>query len=386
MVTLPNFTVYLKHHLTKHHTSAVPHPSDPRAAPSSLPRPFTIGDLLAAKRLARFAGRLAQRRAGEKRQARVRSARGLPPAKAGGGEAWVGEMGEGGLEGRRSGGAGGTSGFLPPPSSAGGSPAGTKRGRGEEGRRAEEKVLGGGELEKAVRRVFVEGLQEMRKKGVIVVAEPEEDGRLGMVGVEDDGEGVGSFEVSERSIEGSSWGSSAAWDSSAASTKAPVAEDFWLAKLRGGDDNQATPKATRSTRLDLPTPRPSLHLPPSATRPTTPTSANLSTASWTTSALHALDPDAFLLVTPSFLARRLAEILAPAGGARLTEHEVRVRLARDERWRAVAECSEVVGRARREAEEGWEGRLGGSSGGGASAGRGPQAEREAAVFGGGGWR
>ena len=380
MLTTTNFLVYLKQHLNKYHVSRVPGRT-PHDAPHELPCAFTIANLAGAKKLARFATRLAQKRAAEKRQGRVRSVRGLPALPARGGEAWIkAPEREGVLERRDAGSRGGTSGFLPPPSVDPSRDEGErKRQRSERGR--EEKALSGAELDKAVRRVFVEGLQEMRRKGVIVTADPEEDERLGGEGLEGEGKGeeLGSFELSERTIEGISWSSN--WGASASTIETPAVEDFWLARLQAGD-TQATPKASRSVRLELPTPRTST-VPTRSATPANPipnaSLGNLSTASWATSAAHALDRDAFLLVTTSFLARRLGEVLdAPSGAgrgeARLTDHEVRIRLARDERWRGVAECSELVEKARRELEQG---RTGGGGG------RGPQAERERAVWGGG---
>ncbi|GAA6001037.1 uncharacterized protein JCM10292_006343 [Rhodotorula paludigena] len=199
-LTLSNFIIYIRHHLSKHYirtvsvpsSSAPSSPATPRASSSNwhtcastaagpstaeYSLPFTLSDLVANSHLALFARRLAQERAlvaqrTKAARARTRSQRGVFAVQAGTispsskGAAWVAPgNGRGAARGGRGEVRSGAAGLLLPPPSAS---AAARRERRSDTERADDGPLEGDELEEAVGKVWREALRTMRRNGDIV--------------------------------------------------------------------------------------------------------------------------------------------------------------------------------------------------------------------------
>ncbi|BGP39637.1 hypothetical protein JCM10450v2_003607 [Rhodotorula kratochvilovae] len=372
-LTLSNFLTYIRHHLLKRYVRALA-PS-PAASPSSsspgFPAareehneetlPFTLPALQANAHLSLFAARLAQERARTKAPAK-KSAR-----------AWVAPPPGGAHRpARGSVRAGAARLLLPPPSSG-------SRARREEKQRervGEEEPLRGAELDKAVGRVWREAIRTMRRNGMIVEAE-EAEGSLfpvtaGRADLPDlpQHPRAGAPHTPVKKRGDAPWGA-AVIPSSAASrvgeatprTRKPkTAPAFGCpwgdVKLYGDDDDVGgeqsevfkTPRAARRAAPPPPPPQPApARFPSSPAAPSSPARSDCSIL--TTGSLDPRadgDVQAFQLVTPRSLAPLVLSLVTAAyatGKGSVTEQDVRQRMHVDERWAAVAQFSEAVGKA-----------------------------------------
>ncbi|GAA5853645.1 hypothetical protein JCM9279_005088 [Rhodotorula babjevae] len=351
---------------------------------AELALPFTLAAVQANPHLSLFASRLAQEQA---RLARDKE-RGIRPAAAGAGarRAWVAPppMGSGrGAHHMARGSVGmGAARLLPPPSALAASGA-RRSGPLAAAHESALPLLDGAELERAVARVWREAIRTMRKAGMVVEAEeaaagsdetvderggkqveeelpdlprwergrgapvlmPQTPRRRGEPGRCGDGEGTPR---AAQPAGACPWGDVKLFG--------PVDEED--EQLDGGDE-LCTPRASRACadgRAAPPpvTPRRSKAHPPA---PTWSASSNTSTS--TSSSFTAQAQQSFQLVTAGTLAPLLLTLLSTLFDHRrrpdqrngapppssVTERDLRVVLHGDERWAAVAQYSEAVGKA-----------------------------------------
>lgn len=407
-LTLSNFVIYVRHHLRKRYVlaSALPSvssaawrsssPSSPSSPSSSsttthdpstaeVALPFTLAALQANKHLSLFASRLAQEHARTEKpsQRKPRRAWVARPANAGQGAHHAA---------RGSVGRGAASLLLPPPSSGA---AARRQGLAtrEEGKEGEEDAapLEGEELDRAVERVWREVIRTMRKAGMVVqcVEEEEDEGEGGGAGAgqageqrEEDLPDLPRWErgrlAPPRTPQRSRGPPILQGDADATPRAAPETTSapppasgcpWGDVKLFGPDDGDdddevqsqvgglQTPRATRLPAPPRPPPVPR----PRASPPRPDTSAWSLSSSSTSAHPHSSSrsEQSFSLVTPGTLAPLVLSLLSSlysnrpsraAGAPRsssssISERDLRIALHGDERWAAVAQFSEAVGKA-----------------------------------------
>ncbi|ORY92529.1 hypothetical protein BCR35DRAFT_323084 [Leucosporidium creatinivorum] len=184
-ITPQNFITYIRQHLRDEHVdrsspptsqpSSMPHSSPPSSDGAfwgiryasqehvEEPTAFTLDDIESDRRLVTFATRLAQKLEREKRAKRKLGA--LEREK---GKLWVRKQGKEGLVSVKGIGSNGGSALLLRTVSSG-----IRSSKERKETTGEEQPLEGAKLEKAISKCFREALVEMRKKGVIVLSEPE---------------------------------------------------------------------------------------------------------------------------------------------------------------------------------------------------------------------
>ncbi|KPV75202.1 uncharacterized protein RHOBADRAFT_53213 [Rhodotorula graminis WP1] len=348
---------------------------------AELALPFTLAAIQANAHLSLFASRLAQEQA---RVARDKE-RGVRPGAAT--RAWVAPppMGSGrGAQHVSRGSVGmGAARLLPPPSASSSTSSSSRRSRAPLAPHEHEPpLLEGAELERAIARVWREAIRTMRKAGMVVEAEDATArgdetvpaGELGGKVVEDElpdlprwerGRGAPALapqtprrragRVGEDEDEGTPRAAQPAGGCPWGDVKlfGPDEED----EDPSGQDGLGTPRASRALGAARIAPPPVTPARPKAHGPTPTWSASSGTSSTSSSTAQA--QQSFQLVTAGSLAPLLLTVLSTLFDHRrrpdkrsgapppssVRERDLRVVLHGDERWAAVAQYSEAVGKA-----------------------------------------
>lgn len=355
---------------------------------AELALPFTLPALQSNPHLSLFASRLAQEQA---RIARDKE-RGIRPSAAGAGarRAWVAPppigAGRGAHHMSRGAVGMGAARLLPPPAASSSSSAAGGRRSGAPAPAPLEPappLLEGAELERAVARVWREAIRTMRKAGMVVEAEEaaahgdEAAGRSGGKAVDDELPDLPRWErgrgapvlapQTPRRRAGRDGGDDAEGTPRAPQPAGgcpwgdvklfgPLDEED---ERHGGDDELRTPRASRAGD-GRPAPRPPVTPSRSRARPPAPTwSASSVSSTSASNSATAQAQQSFQLVTAGTLAPLLLTLLSTLFDHRrrpdqrngapppssVTERDLRVVLHGDERWAAVAQYSEAVGKA-----------------------------------------
>ncbi|GAA5894951.1 hypothetical protein JCM8208_000072 [Rhodotorula glutinis] len=353
---------------------------------AELALPFTLAAVQANAHLSLFASRLAQEQA---RVARDK-ARGARPGTAR--RAWVAPppmgAGRGAHHMARSSVGMGAARLLPPPptaSSSSSSSSGRRSGAPAVRHEHEPPLLEGAELERAVARVWREAIRTMRKAGMVVEAEEaavsgdRAAGELRDKEVDDElpdlprwerGRGAPAL-MPQTPRRRAACGGDDAGEGTPRAAQPAGGCPWGDVKLFGldeedegpsGEDGLRTPRASRAVVAGRPAPRPPVTPTRGNAHAPAPTwSASASTSTSTSALSTAQAQQSFQLVTAGTLAPLLLNLLstlfdhrrrpgkrktaAPPPPSSVTERDLRVVLHGDERWAAVAQYSEAVGKA-----------------------------------------